>query len=356
MGEATRSDASAGVVDGVSPLNLVEQVRRRLPMPPTVLVNDVTLREAEQSAGIALSLELKVELARLLESAGVSQVQVGYPGLSTEHAEAAAAVVDALRATPVEVGALAFVENWRPQIDACISTGAAIIHITNRTSSRLRALAGVSEQEVLGRTDAAVRYAARHGNEVTFGPSDSTRTNIAFLRRAWDTAVQAGAKRIYVTDSVGVATPELMVHLVELAHDVKGATVAVHCHNDFGLAVANTIAGVGAGASIVDVSVNGLGDRAGNASMEETVAALHLLYGTQTGVELASLTRVSEAFASASGRLLHDNKPITGRDVFSHRFPTHVAAMKADPHSFQAFDPEVVGNIQHSGKADNDGH
>jgi isopropylmalate/homocitrate/citramalate synthase len=344
------ADADNG--DNVSPLNLVEAVRRGLPMPAAILVNDVTLREAEQSPGISFSIEVKVALARRLESAGVSQVQVGYPGLSSEQADAATAVVDAMRSTRVEVGALAFVEDWRGQIDACISTGASIVHVTNRTSQRLHAMGGISPQEVLERTDAAVRYAARRGHEVTFGPSDSTRTDIAFLREAWKTAANAGATRIYVTDSVGVATPELVRHLVELAQETAGVSVGVHCHNDFGLAVANTLAGVAAGASIVDVAVNGLGDRAGNTSMEETVAALHLLYGTDTGITLAALTSISEAFAVASGRVLHDNKPITGRDVFTHVLPGHVAAIKADPLSMQPFRPELVGNVQRLLSAD----
>ena len=343
-------------VDCVSPLNLAESVRALLPMPRTILVNDVTLREAEQSAGISFPLEVKVGLAQLLESAGVSQVQVGYPGLSREQADAAAAVVDAMGSTPVEVGALAFAENWRHQIDACIATGAAVVHITNRTSSRLHALTGVSQHEVLERTGAAIRYAARRGNEVAFGPSDSTRTDIAFLRKTWETAANAGATRIYVTDSVGVATPELIRYLVELAQEVTGASVGVHCHNDFGLAVANTLAGVGAGASIIDVAVNGLGDRAGNASLEETVAALQLLYGTQTGVTLEALTGISEAFASASGRMLHVNKPITGRDVFSHVLPGHVAAVLADPRSLQPFEPKLVGNVQRLPRADGEEH
>jgi isopropylmalate/homocitrate/citramalate synthase len=144
---------------------------------------------------------------------------------------------------------------------------------------------------------------------------------------------------------MGAATPELTAWLVRRAHAATGLPVGIHCHNDFGLVVANTIAGVLAGAEIVDVAVNGLGDRAGNAALEEVVAALTLLYGIDTGIDLASLTALSQRFAAASGRPLPANKPITG-PVFTHTLPTHVEAIQADSRSIQPFEPELVGNVQ----------
>jgi isopropylmalate/homocitrate/citramalate synthase len=128
---------------------------------------------------------------------------------------------------------------------------------------------------------------------------------------------------------------------------VTGLPIGVHCHNDFGLVVANTVAGVLAGAQLVDVAVNGLGDRAGNAPLEEVAAALELLYGLDTSIDLSRLTELSQTFALASGRALPPNKPVTGPGVFAHVLPTHVAAIEADRRSIQPFEPELVGNVQH---------
>ncbi len=330
----------------VNPLIRTPQLERARRAPNAVVVNDVGLREGEQSEGVSFPQETKVELALALEGAGVRQIQVGYPGRFPRDGAATQAVSDALTEAVVEVVALAFVEDWEAEVDACLASGADLVNVVFRSSARLQRLLGVTPEQGVARVEAAVGRAAAHGCAISFLPSDSTRADPSYLEELWRAAAAAGAQRVYVADSMGAATPELMAWLVERARKAAGLPVGVHCHNDFGLVVANTVAGVTAGAEIVDVAVNGLGDRAGNAPLEEVVAALELLYEIDTGIELTSLTDLSELFALASGRPLHPNKPISGPSVFVHTLPTHKAAIERDSRAIQAFEPGIVGNRQ----------
>jgi isopropylmalate/homocitrate/citramalate synthase len=313
--------------------------------PSELLVNDVTLREAEQSEGISLSEDVKVELAMALRDAGVRQVQVGYPGRFARDAAATRAVAEAVPGVAVEVVALAFVEDWEDEVAACVATEADVISVVYRSSNRLQRLLGVDEDDAVRRTRDAVRRAAQGGATVAFLPSDSTRADPDHLARLWEAAAEAGASRVYVADSMGAGTPELLAWLVARAAAVSGRTVGVHCHSDFGLGVANTLAAVNAGAAVTDVAVNGLGDRAGNAPLEEVVASLELLYDLRTGIALDALTDLSRRFAEATGRPLPPNKPISGPAVFVHTLPTHRAAIERDSRSIQAFEPHLVGNV-----------
>jgi isopropylmalate/homocitrate/citramalate synthase len=329
----------------VNPSILLPELARPRRPPTELLVNDVTLREAEQSEGVSLSQELKVELALALERSGVRQVQVGYPGRFERDGRATRAVREALTGTAVEVVALAFVEDWRSEIDACLASGAQVITVVFRSSDRLQRLLGVDRVQAVERVRSAVERAVAGGALVAFLPSDGARADPEHLSQLWEAAAGSGAERVYVADSMGAGTPELIAWLVDRAHAITGLRVGVHCHDDFGLAVANTLAGVNAGAAIVDVAVNGLGDRAGNAPFEEVVAALELLYDQHTGIELAALTELSRRFARASGRALPPNKPISGDAVFVHTLPTHREAISRDSRSIQAFEPELVGNV-----------
>jgi isopropylmalate/homocitrate/citramalate synthase len=331
--------------DPVSPLNSLPELTAARRTPAAVQVNDVTLREGEQSAGVRFDLSTKVELARLLARRGAASVQVGYPGRFEADRRAVRAVTEAVSEASVEVVALAFVTDWEAEVDACAASGATTINMVSRSSDRLHRVLQTTRAEVLERTQAAIGRALAGGVKVAFTPSDATRADPAFLAELWRAAAAAGAQRVYVADSVGVATPELMTMMVRQAADATGLPIGVHCHSDFGLGVANTVAGVLAGADRVDVAVNGLGDRAGNAPLEEVVAALELLYGVKTGMSLVALTELSQAVADAAKRELPANKPITGADVFTHVLPTHTAAMAADSRAIQPFEAELVGNL-----------
>lgn len=332
--------------EAVNPLIASPALASERRPPTSLLINDVTLREGEQSEGVSFSQARKVELALALNAAGVPQVQVGYPGRFERDGEATKAVAAALPDGEVEVVALAFVEDWEHEVDACLESGAEVITVVFRSSDRLQSLLGLTHEQAVERVRSAVSRAAAGDARVAFLPSDTTRADPEHLNELWQAAASSGATRVYVADSMGAATPELVAWLVRRAREVTGLAVGVHCHNDFGLAVANTIAGVNAGAEIVDVAMNGLGDRAGNAPLEEVVAALELLYELPTGIELGALTRLSDLFAGASNRTLPPNKPISGTSVFVHTLPTHRAAIEKDSRSIQAFEPELVGNTQ----------
>jgi isopropylmalate/homocitrate/citramalate synthase len=337
------------VPEPVNAWNLLPEVDSSPRRPRAVLVNDVTLREGEQAEGVSFSEERKVELAVALEVAGLRQIQVGYPGRFPRDGEATKAVSAALEHARVEVVALAFVPDWEREVEACLASGAAVVTVVYRASDRLLSVLGVSRAQALERTRAAVARAVEGNVVVGFLPSDATRADPELVAALWQAAAEAGAAHVYVADSIGAATPDLVAWLVGRARSLTGLPVGVHCHNDFGLVVANSIAGVNAGAEIVDVAVNGLGDRAGNAPLEEVVAALALLYGVETGIDLGSLTALSRQFAAAAGRPLHPNKAITGPNVFAHTLPTHVSAIEADSRSIQPFEPELVGNVQRLG-------
>ncbi len=332
-----------------SPLNSLADVAGERSPPSSLLVSDVTLREGEQAQGVSFALETKLELALELEAAGVGQVQVGYPGRFARDAAAVNAVAGALAQARTEAVALAFVEDWEDEIAACAASEAEVINVVFRSSKRLQSLLGLSEDEALARVGAAVELLRGSGKIVAFTPSDSTRAEPDHLAALWDAAASAGAARVYVADSMGAATPELIAWLVGRARSVTGLPVGVHCHDDLGLVVANTVAGVMAGAEIADVAVNGLGDRAGNAPLEEVAAALALGYGVDAGVKLVQLTALSRRFAEASGRPVPANKAVSGAQTFAHVLPTHVEAMKRDPRAIQSYEAEIVGNTPQVG-------
>lgn len=334
-----------------SPLNFLPEVARERHPPAELRVSDVSLREGEQAEGVSFDLDTKVELALALEQAGVDQVQVGYPGRFERDAAAVRAVCAALGRAKVEAVALAFVPDWQHEIDACVASGADVVNVVYRSSARLQRLLGVSPSEAIARTREAIERAAAGGATVAFTPSDSTRADREHLAALWDAASEAGASRIYVADSMGAATPELVGHLVSRARELTSGEVGVHCHNDLGLVVANTLAGVMAGAGVVDAAVNGLGDRTGNCPLEEVVAALALGYGIDSGVDLSRLTALSGRFAKASGRPIPANKPVSGATAFAHVLPTHVEVMKKDPRAIQPYEAEVVGNVGRVGEA-----
>jgi len=331
-------------VEAISPLAL-DLFGARPPVARRVLFNDVSLREGEQCEGVTFPIETKLELARALEAAGIDQIQVGFPGRYEDDLRSTQLIRQTLERAKIEVVALAFVQDWQQEIDACVRSGADVINVVYRASARLQRVIDVDPTEALRTTFDAVGRAKASGAMVAFTPSDASRADLGFLTEMWRAAAEAGATRLYVADSIGVATPELIALLVERARSF-GVTVGVHCHNDFGLAVANTVAGVLAGAEIVDAAVNGLGDRAGNASLEEAAAALALLYQFDVSIELSKLTSLSETFALESGRALPPNKPISGSHVFAHVLPTHISAIRRDSRSIQPFEPELVGNKQ----------
>ena len=297
----------------VSSLNFAEEVRRDLTLPERVFVHDTTLRDGEQLAGVVFRRDEKVRVAVALDEAGVDRIEAGMPAVSQEDFEAVREVAKlGLRAK-----VLAYARCLTRDVDLALRADVSGVVMDLPTSSHLvRYAYRWTEEEAVERAVKAIEYAKQHGLSVIFFAVDSTRADVEFLRRVFG-SVQSLVDSITIVDTFGVASPFAMRYLVNLVRSFTSRPVEVHAHNDFGLAVANTLAAVASGATAVHVTVNGIGERAGNAPLEEAVVALELLLGVRTGVKLDKLYELSKLVESLSGVRLPVHKPVVGEGPYS---------------------------------------
>jgi isopropylmalate/homocitrate/citramalate synthase len=313
-----------------------------------VLVNDCTLREGEQAALVNIRPEQKVRLARQLAATGVRQIQAGYPGLSRSDFEVFRQIRAADTGATLEAVVLGYLPSWREQVQACVDAGADVVSIVYVTSPpRRERIFQASKPEVKERSRALIELAKQGGLTVSFAPADTTRTELDFALEMVELAETAGADRVYVADTLGAATPGAVRWLVEQVRAASRLPVQFHGHNDFGLALANALAALEAGAAVVDTTLNGWGDRTGNPATEELVAALDLLYGRPVGIDVAGIARLSQEIAAELGVPVPPAKPITGALAFAHKLETHVKAVLTHPPAFEAYDPAIVGGRRH---------
>jgi isopropylmalate/homocitrate/citramalate synthase len=312
-----------------------------------VLVNDCTLREGEQSALVNIRPDQKVRFAREIAGAGIRQIQVGYPGLSPSDLD----VFRQLKAGGVnaalEAVVLGYLPNWREQVQAAVEAGADVVNLCYVTSPpRREQIFRASKPEVKDRSRALIELAKKDGLVVAFAPADTTRTEIDFLLEMVGLAEDAGADRVFIADTLGAAAPGAVRWLVEQVRGVTRLPIEFHGHNDFGLVLANALAAVEAGATIVDTTLNGWGDRTGNPATEEFVAILELLYQNPVGIDLATIARLSREVATELGVPVPPAKPITGALAFAHKLETHVNAVLTHPPAFEPYDPAIVGGAR----------
>jgi isopropylmalate/homocitrate/citramalate synthase len=301
---------------------------------------DTTLRDGEQTVGVVLTPDDKLEIARALSDAGVERIEAGFPRVSE----------DDYRAVQLIAGAGLAAEVWgfsravRADVEALVELGVAASVIESPISDlKLRAL-GVSRETMLERIGAAVEYAVQNGIRVGYFGVDSTRAEPDFYDAAYTTAAEAGASEVVVVDTIGVAAPEAVGQLVERTRELVGPDVPVHFHghNDFGLATANAIAAVRAGARWIHGTVNGMGERAGNANIAEVALALKALYGVETALDLARMRALAERVRALSGYELEPWKPLVGENLF-RRESGAVASQFHDPPSIEPYSSELVG-------------
>jgi methanogen homocitrate synthase len=297
----------------VSPLNFADEVRRDLNLPERVAVHDTTLRDGEQLAGVVFRRDEKVRIAAALDEAGVDRVEAGMPAVSQEDFEAVREVARlGLRAR-----VLAYARCLTRDVDLALRADVSGVVLDVPVSGHLiRYAYGWGEEEALERAVKVAEYAKQHGLSVVFFAVDSTRADVGFLRRVLE-SVQNLVDSVAIVDTFGVASPFAMRYLTNLVRSFTRRPLEVHAHNDFGLAVANTLAAVASGATAVHVTVNGIGERAGNAPLEETVVALELLLGVRTGVRLDRLYELSKLVESLSGVRLPPHKPVVGDGPYS---------------------------------------
>jgi isopropylmalate/homocitrate/citramalate synthase len=306
----------------------------------TVGLYDTTLRDGEQTVGVVLSPRDKLAIAQALDEAGIDRIEAGFPRVSEDDAEAIRLIIEAglraeiwgfARAVPADVEALVELGVRAAVIETPISDG------------KLAAL-GVTRETMLERIRSAVTFAVDAGITVAYFGVDGTRSDLAFFRQAYETAVEAGAREVVVVDTLGVATPEAAAYLVGATIDRLGDEVPVHWHghNDFGLSTAAAVAAVQAGATWIQGTVNGMGERGGNANLLEVALALEALYGIHTRLDLSRTRALGRLVAETAGTPLEPWKPVTGENLFT-RESGAVAAQFHDPPAIEPYADELIG-------------
>jgi len=316
-----------------------------------IQILDTTLRDGEQSPGIALRPHEKAEIAAQLERLGVDVVEAGFAGASQGDFEGVRAVAAALERPVVCSLARPRQVDLDAAAEALAGAGRSRVHIVLGTSQiHMEAKLGLDELEVLELAEWAVSYTASRVHEVEFSCEDATRSDLAFVAKVVRVVLNAGAAVINLPDTVGYALPAEYAQFIgdvrRLVPELRGATLSVHCHNDLGLAVANTLAGVQAGAQQVECTVNGLGERAGNASLEEVVMALNVRsehFGVETGLDTRQIAATSRLVSRSTGYVVPPNKAVVGANAFAHEAGIHQDGMLKDARTYQIMDPESVG-------------
>ena len=300
---------------------------------------DTTLRDGEQTVGVVLDPEQKLEIARLLDELRVDRIEAGFPRVSQDDWDAVKLVAGAgLRA---EVWG--FSRAVPADLEALVELGVPASVIESPISDLKLGAIGVDRETMLGRITSAMRFAAEHGIHAAFFGVDSTRAEPDFYDRVYAAAVEAGAREVVVVDTLGVASPEAVADLVARTRTLVGPAVPIHFHghNDFGLATAAAVAAVRAGADWVQGTINGMGERAGNASLGEVALTLHALYGVESNLRLDRIRDVSARVRELSGYALEPWKPVTGETLF-RRESGAVASQFHDPPSIEPYSSELV--------------
>ncbi|HUJ32402.1 MAG TPA: 2-isopropylmalate synthase [Candidatus Acidoferrum sp.] len=317
----------------------------------TVHIFDTTLRDGEQSPGFSMNREEKLLLARQLEQLGVDTIEAGFPIASPGDLEAVRAVASEIKECRVAALARARQEDVDAALRGIEAAAKPRLHVFLATSDlHLKHKLRLSRSEALEQIARMVRFGAAHCEEVEFSAEDASRSDIDYLCQVASAAAEAGATIINLPDTVGYSTPEEYAEIFRRVRaclsDYPDVMLSAHCHNDLGLAVANSLAAIGAGARQIECTINGIGERAGNASLEEIVVALHVrqaLYGAGTNVSLEKIYSTSRLLTSITGVSVPPNKAIVGANAFAHEAGIHQDGILKNPLTYEIIVPEKVG-------------
>lgn len=321
----------------------IETVKKNMKLPKTVRILDTTLRDGEQTPGVALTVDEKIRIAKRLDSLGVDTMEVAFPVSSPGERK----VAHELHELNLNSNVCGLARALRKDVDAAIDADVDYIHTFIGTSPLHREYKlKMSKEEVLEKAVDTVEYIKDHGITAEFSAEDATRTEYGYLKEVYRAVEDAGADCIDVPDTVGVMIPSSMNYLIsKLKEDIK-IPIAVHCHDDFGLAVANSLSAVEAGAEEVHATINGLGERAGNASLEEVVMALITRYGIKMDIKTELLVGISEFVSRITGVKMPPNKAIVGENAFAHEAGIHVHGVLQKAETYEPITPEMVGHTR----------
>lgn len=311
--------------------------------PWNVEICDVTLRDGEQTPGVSFSCEEKVDIARTLDAIGIEVIEAGFPAVSPNEKQCVKTIAN----LGLDARICGFCRAREPDIETAIDCDVDMVSIFIPTSDlHIRLKFKKPREQVLEDALNMIDFARDHGVQVRFAAEDASRTDIPFLKEVYRKAAEHGAVLLSFADTVGCLIPtEMQRIMTDLVASVDRPFCA-HCHNDMGCAVANTLTAAEAGAFQLHTTVNGIGERSGNASLEEVLVALRMKAGIDR-YDLTQLTALSHKVEKYSGIALPRNKPVTGELAFSHESGIHIAAILEDPSTYEYFPPDLVGGERH---------
>jgi len=308
-----------------------------------ISIFDTTLRDGEQMPGISFPLKFKIQIAKQLNKLGVDIIEAGFPAASKGEFEA----VKEISKLGLDSKICGLARIVKEDIDSALNAEVDMVHVFVPTSKiQVEHTMKMSREEIIDKAVECVEYVKSHGVLCMFSAMDATRTEIEYLKRIYKAVEDAGVDIVNVPDTVGIATPFKFYELIKELKNHLSVPIDVHCHNDFGLAVANSYAAVIAGADEVQVTVNGIGERAGNANLAEVVMILHALEGFKTNIRTEYLVETSELVERLTGIKLPPNTPIVGDNAFSHESGIHAHGVLKEPATFEpgVVTPEMVGH------------
>ena len=310
-------------------------------LPDKIYIFDTTLRDGEQTPGVALTTDEKIQIAQKLNNLGVDKIEVGFPASSHGEIESAKRIKE----RDLDSTLVGLARSLKDDIDAVLDADLEYVHTFIGTSPlhrnyKLR----MDKEKIIETSVSAVEYAKDHGLTVEFSAEDATRTERDFLFEVFTEVVSAGADFIDVPDTVGILTPVLTRELITDIKNNFTAPISVHFHNDFGLATANTLTAIECGANQAHVTINGLGERTGNCSLEELVMTLKSAYGIDLGLDTTRLYSLSNLVGRLTGIKMPVNKPIVGDNAFAHESGIHVHGILNNSSTYEPISPEMVGH------------